>query len=249
MKQATKGIEHVIPDNDYVVAIDGAHYAFNNLPANPAAACFAASINQKQFDRLAHCIDVEFLQFKGLTANDLALLHNQKRLRGLLIHHAPKLISLEKIPALDVLSINTCLKIADLSPLAGRNLRSFSIEGGYSRQALINSLDPIARINGLEELRLVSLRVIEGGLKPLAELSELKTLQVSRQFPFEDYAYLKARLPNVNCDYLKPHFPIGLEHIQVVGHRMPKLHLQNDAIRIKEYEDRFWKLVAKHSIA
>jgi hypothetical protein len=247
MKQATRGVEHAVPDNDFVVAIDGAHYAFDNLPIAPAAACFAASINQKQFDRLAQSIDVEFLQFKGLAANDLTFLNSQKRLRGLRLHNAPKLNSLKKIPALEVLSLDTCLKVTDLSPLAGRNLRSLSIEGGHSKQAAINSLEPIAQINGLEELRLVALRVNEGGLKPLAALSTLKSLQVSLRFPFEDYAYLKAKLPNVECENLRPHYPVGPNHVQVVGHRMPKLHSQNDTSRIKEYEDRFWKLVVKHS--
>ena len=145
---------------------------------------------------------------------------------------------------LRTLSLEDTPKVRDLDPI-GRlsGLRAFQYSGGIWNKNVANSLAPIGRLAHLEELRLNNLKVLDGGLRPLAACSALRRLDVSNQFETADYAYLSVALPAVECDMFAPYVPLGGElgdnDMMVVGSGKPFLHSRRDAERLRRYEEAF----------
>ena len=106
-----------------------------------------------------------------------------------------------------------------------------------------DSLEPIGGLSVLEELRLTNVRVLDGGLRPVARCSALRSLVVSNQFPTADYAYLSVALPETSCDmfapYVEPSLALGESIVMVVGSGKPFLHAVDDAARLERYATAF----------
>ena len=71
-------------------------------------------------------------------------------------------------------------------------------------------------------------------------------MRVSDLGPLADYAYLAARLPQVECDMFAPFVPLGQaiggSDVMVVGKRKPFLNASRDADRLARYVRDFERL-------
>lgn len=236
-----------------LICADGVSYTLEDIPSGDVEVCFAANLSQKEFDKLFAKIRPRFLSTKGVRAADISALLDNKRLEWLEFFWCPKLETFEvvgELQSLSVLALRDCKRVHDLTPLSKLKVSSLSIQGGMWKPAVVESLEPIANLLTLRELSLASLKVKEGGLRPISKLRNLEELSLPLTFETEDYAYLRAAHPDVKCNALQPYLdttglPIDGKDTMIVGRRKPHLSFAKDGIRIKKYEAAFWELVEK----
>jgi hypothetical protein len=76
----------------------------------------------------------------------------------------------------------------------------------WSRQA-IASLQPFASMTWLTSLVVDTSSV--SSLRPLGQLKGLKHLGIGGRLPFEEYAWLSARLPETQCRWFAPYLELA----------------------------------------
>ncbi len=230
-----------------VVVLDGTAHVLNNIdePVSADIAYFVG-VNQKSFEKAMALINAKVMHFYDMRVSDLTSLHKNIALCELAIHWNSKLEDISpiaKIKGLKSLVLEDTLKVSDLSPLSECiELESFEYSGGMWKKNKTESLEPISKLPKLQSLRLLNLAVT-GGLKPLASLSSLRELELSNQFPTEEYAYLSVMLDCVRCDYFVPYIelpnPIEEKDVMVIGKRKPFLNKQTDAMKLAKYVEQF----------
>lgn len=211
---------------------------------------YVVGVNDKTFPIACEYLRVETLHFYEMRVSDLTPLAQHLWLRRLAITWNTKVTSINPIGelgGLEVLVLEDTPKVRSLDPIARlHDLVALDYSGGICNKNRAESLDPVGQLQKLEELMLTNLRIDTGGLRPIAKCSRLKHLTVSNQFPTADYAYLSARLPEVDCDMLTPWVRLGQalegKDIMVVGRRKPFLSSVEDRDRIEKYERQFEKL-------
>ena len=151
-----------------------------------------------------------------------------------------------------LLSIKDFSKLQDLSLIStAKHLKELEISGGMNTAMHIKTLDPIKELSELEILALGNLRIDDSSLlSPIASLHMLKELDISNQFPTEQYARLSVLLPHAKSRMFEPYFRMDQildgKDIMVVGSRKPLLSSKHDkdkldmyARRYRELQDRF----------
>ena len=144
--------------------------------------------------------------FKRLAEVRLA---DAQSLEHLMLRWAPKLVNLSflrELPALRVLYLDDMKRI-DLSTLPELpSLRGFVLGGTMSSTLTVESLAPLERLPGLRYLRLSNARPLDGSLRPLAALRELRELDLPNFFEIAESARLAAALPLTKGSVLTPYF-------------------------------------------
>ena len=216
-----------------------------------ADAAYAVGLRQRDFDRLTEVLRTTKLRFYDMPVEDITSLGRVGSLRSLMIEWNTKLLSLAALASLTdltTLSIVDTPKVKDLTPLAAlTKLRALEYSGGIWNKNTAESLEPVGRLPALEELQLSNIRVLSGGVRPLANCRALRRLAVSNHFPTEDFAYLSVALPDTDCWLFAPYVPIDTPaeddaDVMVVGSRKPFLNSKKDAARLQRYEDDFRRL-------
>jgi hypothetical protein len=201
-------------------------------------------------DRLATLLRTRALALYDTQVEDLSFLQRLDGLEWLGLTWNTKVTSLEPLAALKGLtrlSISDTPKVRDLDPLGSLpNLVALNYSGGMWSKVTAATLEPIARLAALEELVLTNLKVLEGGLRPLGRLRQLRALDLSNQFDTADYAYLSVALPGTQCRHFAPFVPIEIDGLKadsmVVGRRKPFLDSKRDADRLARYVAEFERL-------
>jgi hypothetical protein len=219
-----------------------------SLHANSA---YVVGARQRHLEQLSRVLQVKALSFKDLQAEDLSPLHRVQGLEWLSITWNTKLSSLEPLATLrglTRLSISDAPKVRDLDPIGNlTSLVALNYSGGVWNKATAATLAPIARLEALEELCLTNLKILDGGLRPLAACRGLRRIELSNQFETADYAYLSVALPDASCTHFAPYVRVeigGLGDAMVVGRRKPFLDSTRDAARIARYVADFERLQA-----
>lgn len=192
-------------------------------------------------------LDVETLGICDSRADDFSALARMPGLRRLDIRYATRLSDagfLGHLGKLDVLSLYETPRLFDLAPVSeARSLRALDFSGGFSAPNKVRTLAPLGTLGALEVLRLTNLRVTEGGLRPLAGCTGLRSLDVSNQFETADYAYLSVMLPKVECSLFNACSDLGRDiggaDVMVTGKRKPFLNSTRDATRLEKYRKDF----------
>ncbi len=88
----------------------------------------------------------------------------------------------------------------------------------------------------------MNIKVQDRSLEPLMNLKRLKKLNVSNQFPMEEYAKLSVVLQNTECEFFKPYVRMEStegKDIMMIGRKRPFLNSKIDAEKIRKYEQEF----------
>lgn len=87
----------------------------------------------------------------------------------------------------------------------------------WTRQK-VGSLEPFARMTWLESLALDTTNI--DSLRPLASLTNLKSLDLGGRLPMQEYAWLAAKLPDTEFRWFAPYLdlaPSGIDRCKKCG--------------------------------
>ena len=218
------------------------------------SAAYVVGLNEKLFPKFCEHVRVESVQFYNMPVKDLAPLVRLKGLSHLAVRWNTRIedISfLKEMSGLKTLILEDTPKVKDLSPLGClSNLSSLMYAGGVWNKNRAETLAPIGSLDQLRELVLNNLKVESGGLRPIGNCRGLESLEVSNQFPTEDYAYLSVSLPDTRCEKFAPFVRlapggVGGKDVMVVGKGKPLLNSVDDADRIAKVGAAFRDLQSK----
>lgn len=152
--------------------------------------------------------------------------------------------ALSAVSALRLLSVVSCPKLRDIAPVGDLvNLEILDLGGGMWNTFRIATLAPVRRLEQLRFVALKAIRVEDESLAPLAGLRRLERLELSNQFPTEEYARLSVALPRAECERFAPfteaHIGRKARTVMVTGKRKPILTLPDDQERLDRYVARF----------
>ena len=240
-----------------LVVVDGKYVAAPAKPETHISGEYACimGINEKSAAQTLANTDVSKLRILEIRCQKLPATKSPDRLTELGLEWSTKVTDLsflEHYPNLEILSIVDFPKAHDLSPIAAcRKLKALEFSGGIWNKNTAASLEPLASLDQLEFLCLANLKVGGGGIRPIQMIQSLRRLELSNQFPTEDYAFLKAKMPKAECSkfsaYISLKSAIDGKDIMIVGSRKPFLDSKKDSERIAKYEQQFSEFVAKHS--
>lgn len=209
---------------------------------------------QKEFEVIISLVNPKMLCIYDIKASDLSSLEKLTNLEILEIEwntKATNLWDISKNKALKALCIKDFSKLIDISLIAGGySLSILSLSGGNSKPLKPDTLKTLSALEQLEYLGLSNVRILDNSLEPIAKLKKLKKLNISNQFPTEEYARLSVMLPNTKCDKFKAFAPLGSpiagKNVMVVGKRKPLLSTREDSAKLKKYEEQFKVLQEKY---
>lgn len=168
-------------------------------------------VTQPVFDAACELPQLEVLRIKWSNVQDLGAISTLKNLWALSIGSSTKVRSIEPIAQLQqltLLELENFKSISDFSPLTRlKALRSLSITGSMWSQQAIGSLEPFAAMTWLTYLALDTSSV--SSLKPLGRLVGLQELGLGGRLPYEEYAWLSARLPTTECRWFQPYYELA----------------------------------------
>jgi len=133
-------------------------------------------------------------------APDLGALSSLTSLRELVIVGSSRLKSLEGLATLrrlrSLILFDNC-GYSDLTPIESlEELETLCLEGGFGKDLRVDSLRPLRHLRRLVRLRLASIKVGDGSLKPLHDLTSLRETFVSKKLPAEELRALGRALPH-----------------------------------------------------
>ena len=217
----------------------------------PIETVWLADATHDQFARIAAHLNPVNLQLGYIRTPDFSPIAHLDRLEGFALDQNTKvtdLTFLSRMTGLKRLTLHDISKPVDLAPLASlTQLQLLTLSGGIWNKLRVPSLAPLAALKHVERLDLINIAVGDESLAPLIEMSALRHLHVSNQFPTETYAHLHAARPDIACDKFAPyeHIFVGQdeEGYMVTGKRKPVIK-PGDEPRLQKYIDQWEKLVA-----
>jgi hypothetical protein len=210
-------------------------------------ALWISDVNERQFNQIVPLIDPLYLLFDGLRVADLSPLGRLRRLEAIEIRWNTKVSDisfLKNLTGLRLLALSHCPKIRDLGPIAAlKNLEILDLSGGMWSTFQPHTLTPLQRLRILRGLSLKAIRVGDQSLAPVAQLKQLQELELSNQFPTQEYARLSVALPHIQCSHFLPYLDFNAggkaTQVMVTGKGKPVLSLPKDAARLDRYVQRF----------
>ncbi|MFD3445888.1 hypothetical protein ACFDTO_14945 [Microbacteriaceae bacterium 4G12] len=231
------------------LAIDGKTKNLERLSNLKIEKLWIFSVNQKQFDEILTYVTPDILYIYEMRVADLSMLQKLSNLKELYMCWNTKntdLWDLSYNKNLTSLLIEEFSKLEDLTPIKdGIHLQSLYLSGGIVKALHVQTLKPLSNLVNLNKLTLMNIKVKDDSLEPLMNLKEIKELNLSNQFPTEEYAKLSVVLSNTKCNFFKPYVYIeSLEgkDIMVIGKKKPFLNSKTDIAKIQKYEEQFKKI-------
>ena len=209
---------------------------------------WVSKVKQGEFERIAQYINPASLVVYDMKVQDLSPLELMSRIERLALTwntKASDISSLAKLRSLTVLSLMDFPKLSRLDSLARcEKLEMLELGGGVWKPMRVITLEPLRSLRALKYLSLTNIKVEDDSLHPLSELTNLQDLNLSNQFPTEEYARLSVYLEHFNCSSFQPYVSmagkvIGSKTIMITGRRKPFLDPQADRQRIQRYERQF----------
>jgi hypothetical protein len=219
-----------------------------------AVALRISSLEQAGYETLVTCYGRQFLAIEFMPCPLIVDLTPLEDLPGLRLvdflwnQRATRLWNLSRTPGLTGLRFEGFSRLHDLHDLqAGASLRELDF-GDVTRPAsVLESLNPLAALDGLRSLEFRAKRIDDGRIEPLGELPGLQSLTFpANMFTTRQVAWLRAKLPaTVESAMLAPviHSDPSPEEdwdtrdALLVGKRKPFLNSVNHAARIKKPTD------------
>ena len=227
----------VLVDGKLVLPCDG---------VRAGSTAYVVTVNERNVASALSKIDVEALFLYEFRVPDLQALSHLSRLRHLRVEWSTKLHDVGGLSAfqgLETLHLCDTPNVDDVGPVSGlKCLRGFAFEGGMWNRNTARSLEPLSNLPQLEEVWLSNLKVLEGGLRPLARCPGLRKLEVSNQFDVGDFAYLAGVRPDVGCDKFAAWTAWHDGMVMPTGRGKPLLHPIADYRQVEALEAIFDKL-------
>jgi hypothetical protein len=175
---------------------------------------WALGIRGEALTRLLAAADPTILHLEAVHDADLSAVSSCTALAGFAVDWNTKLETIDflaHLPRLQALSLVDIKRLHDLSPLSALiALRSLQLAGGIWSKLVVDTLEPLAQLTVLAELRMISLKVRDGRLEPLGRLTRLERMAISSNaFDMEEFARLSVQLPDVECSQLYPYQSFG----------------------------------------
>ncbi|WP_144680209.1 leucine-rich repeat domain-containing protein [Bacillus altitudinis] len=204
-------------------------------------------VSQKEFNTILSLVNPKMLYIRELRVEDLSIISSLQDVEVLALEwntKAQSLWDLSKNTSLKSLSLTDFSKLNDIAPLQkNTGLEWLQLSGGIWNTLNLNTLQPLRNLKNLKYLCLSNIKVKDESLEPISALEGLKELDISNQFPTEEYARLSVTLPNTKCDRLAPYIflssPIVDKDVMVIGKRKPKLNSKVDGTKLQKYEEQF----------
>ncbi|MGE7768851.1 leucine-rich repeat domain-containing protein [Peribacillus sp. NPDC096540] len=205
------------------------------------------TVNQNEFNTILSLVNPKMLHIYEMRVEDLSIIGSLKDVEVMSLDwnlKATCLWDLSKNSSLKSLSIKDFSKLNDISAIQNStSLELLDLSGGESKDLKLNNLQPLKYLRNLKYLGLSNIKVQDESLEPICGLKELQELEISNQFPTEEYAKLSVAIPNTKCDKFKPYVhlssPIEEEDVMVVGKRKPFLNSKVNLQRLQKYEEQF----------
>ncbi|QKL20854.1 leucine-rich repeat domain-containing protein [Bacillus altitudinis] len=204
-------------------------------------------VGQKEFNAILSLVNPKMLYMRELRVEDLSIISSLQDVEVLSLEwntKAQSLWDLSKNTFLKSLSLTDFSKLNDIAPLQkNTGLEWLQLSGGIWNTLNLNTLQPLRYLKHLKYLCLSNIKVKDESLEPISALEGLKELDISNQFPTEEYARLSVTLPNTKCDRFAPYIflssPIVDKDVMVIGKRKPKINSKVDGEKLKKYEKQF----------
>jgi len=120
------------------------------------------------------------------------------------------LTPISKLVQLNWLELDNLKTISDLTPLQVlSNLDGLGFTGAEGRHHTVTSFAPLAKLSRLRWLHLGSIHTQDNSLRALGTLKNLRWLGVGNFFPWQEFAWLSAQLPNTACLWFTPSDDLG----------------------------------------
>lgn len=209
---------------------------------------WVSNVRQGEFERIAEFMNPASLVVHDMKVQDLSPLELMSRIQRLALNwntKASDIGSLAKLKNLTVLSLMDFPKLSRLDSLARcEKLEMLELGGGVWKTLRVVTLEPLRSLRALKYLSLTNIKVEDDSLHPLSDLKNLQELNLSNQFPTEEYARLSVYLEHVHCSSFQPYESmegkiIGSKTIMITGKGKPFLDPQADRQRIQRYERQF----------
>lgn len=214
------------------------------------------SFNQKQFEKIISLINVKSLSFYEFRVEDLSPLETLDRVENLSLIWNTKVINLwdmSKSKQLRQLLISDFSKLRTIDLLTtAPSIELLELSGGIWNRLNIVSLKPLSELEQIKQLTLNNIKVDDQCLEPISKLNRLEVLEISNQFPVEEFAKLSMELTQTECKLFSPYTklksPIGDKDIMITGKGKPFLNSLIDGNKIKTFESDFKKLQEQYSL-
>ncbi|EMP54490.1 internalin G [Marinobacter santoriniensis NKSG1] len=214
-----------------------------------------SGVNEKQAALVPKMDRVETLVIHDLRTPTLSILGSFPNLRTLLIWgntKATKLTELSALKSLRVLGLEHFPKIRNIDEIGSlEGLEMLCLTGSMDTALKLDTLTPLANLKHLELLHITNLKVADESLSFVENLRRLKELQVSNQFPTEEYAALKAKCSQVKCTHFAPYIysnlkcdNCGADQAMVIGKRKPFVCPSCSPLKLEKYQSQFENMVA-----
>jgi hypothetical protein len=174
---------------------------------------FTSKVSQDLFEAACKVRDLEGLYVKWSSISSVTSLSAARALKYLHIGSSPAISDLTpiaKLVHLIWLELNNLKTISDLTPLqALSNLEGLAFTGAEGRHHTVLSFAPLAKLSHLRWLHLGSIHAKDNSLRALGTLKDLRWLGVGNFFPWQEFAWLSAQLPNTACPWFTPGDDLG----------------------------------------
>lgn len=98
------------------------------------------------------------------------------------------------------LSIEDFKRLNQIDPIGLRNsLEELNLAGGIWPTLNIDTHEPIKQLQSLKILGLSNIKQKDESLEPISHIKNLLMLELSNQFPTEEFARLSVMLPQMKC--------------------------------------------------
>lgn len=174
---------------------------------------FTSKVSQDLFEAACNVRDLEGLYVKWSSINSLTSLRAARALKYVHIGSSPAITDLtpiSKLVQLNWLELDNLKTISDLTPLQVlSNLDGLGFTGAEGRHHTVTSFAPLAKLSRLRWLHLGSIHTQDNSLRALGTLKNLRWLGVGNFFPWQEFAWLSAQLPNTACLWFTPSDDLG----------------------------------------
>lgn len=174
----------------------------NDLPNIPAeTVVFSSKVSQNLLDAACAAPNLRALSIKWSSAQSLDGLRSASKLQSLFLGSSPSISDLRPFAAvhhLRHLFIENVAGPIDLDFLRPLDcLKELGLSGARRRKVEVLSLEPVASKSQIEMLWLVRVRIINGGLRPLHSLSNLKSLRTTIRHNSPEFKELCSAIPTL----------------------------------------------------